>query len=303
MSETSRGCILVVDDDDDIRAMLQKQLTREGYDTLIAENGQKAIELIESLEVDVVVSDLMMAPISGLELIKTLRQRNFFQPIIILTGFATQDAAIEALRLGAFDFLTKPCDVDKFSDVVLRAFQIAISQKNLDSQISKEKIPLSDEEKMAEMQILRIRALRESYQSFSKTTGEQNKASPKIQKMFINESVSQLSLCKKSMYKLDDVDLRTDHLVYLLRVTESIKSAAQTVKSSEVVTFCQTLEQVLSILHVKPPLTDSIAIEIISRAVEILCDRISILESHTPDEFIDMQGKLDFLHKTLKKSV
>jgi two-component system response regulator PilR (NtrC family) len=104
--------ILVVDDERSMREMLQIVLRREGYEVLLAENGKAAIELLEREPVDILISDIKMPDISGVDVLRAAK--NVDQDIlgIMITAFASTETAVEAMRLGACDYLSKPFDID-----------------------------------------------------------------------------------------------------------------------------------------------------------------------------------------------
>jgi len=103
---TSR--ILIVDDDDSLRESLELVLVAERYDVVTAEDGEKALRLIEETSIDIVLSDLRMPGIDGLELIPQLRRRLPDATIILMSAYGTEDLAIEAMKRGAYDYIAKP---------------------------------------------------------------------------------------------------------------------------------------------------------------------------------------------------
>jgi DNA-binding response OmpR family regulator len=101
--------ILVVDDEEGIRYFLERFLTREGYQVVTASSGEAALARLASTEFDVVLLDLKMKGIGGMEVLADLRQRWPATSVIILTAHASLESAVEALRRGAHDYLFKPC--------------------------------------------------------------------------------------------------------------------------------------------------------------------------------------------------
>ncbi|HAD98087.1 MAG TPA: response regulator [Cryomorphaceae bacterium] len=106
MSETGR--ILIVDDEPLIRDALAFKLTKEGYYVETAEDGEKAIEILDRERFDVIISDVMMPFISGFELLQILKERGTEAPVLMLTSLNSESAVNKALDLGADDFMTKP---------------------------------------------------------------------------------------------------------------------------------------------------------------------------------------------------
>ncbi len=104
--------ILVVDDERSIREMLAIVLRREGYEVLLAENGRAAIDTLEREPVDLLISDIKMPDLSGVEVLRAAKAIDRDILGIMITAFASTETAIEAMRLGACDYLSKPFDID-----------------------------------------------------------------------------------------------------------------------------------------------------------------------------------------------
>ena len=107
--------ILVVDDEKNIREGLGKALELEGYEVFLAADGLEALSHIDRGVVDLVIADLKMPKLSGEELLKRVVATYPTVPVIILTGHGTIEAAVQAMRNGAYDFLTKPLNLDRLS--------------------------------------------------------------------------------------------------------------------------------------------------------------------------------------------
>jgi two-component system response regulator PilR (NtrC family) len=104
--------ILVVDDERSMRELLAIVLRREGYDVLLAETGRAAIETLEREPVDLLISDLKMPDLSGVEVLRAAKRVDQDILGIMITAFASTETAVEAMRLGACDYLSKPFDID-----------------------------------------------------------------------------------------------------------------------------------------------------------------------------------------------
>ena len=105
--------ILVVDDEENVSKLLQKILMKEGYIAHRASNGEEALEIFESTQVDMVISDIKMPGISGIELLRRIKSIDTSITFIMITAFATLETAIYALKMGARDYITKPFDLDE----------------------------------------------------------------------------------------------------------------------------------------------------------------------------------------------
>ncbi|MCB9554405.1 MAG: sigma-54-dependent Fis family transcriptional regulator, partial [Myxococcales bacterium] len=120
MSGAKRPVVLVVDDKRNMVRLMSKVL-RDDAQVLTAESGGEAVRLLAREPVDVVLSDLMMPDMSGLDVLRACRERRPGAEFILMTAYATVGTAVEALRLGAYDYLTKPFDPEEARAVVLRA--------------------------------------------------------------------------------------------------------------------------------------------------------------------------------------
>jgi two-component system response regulator PilR (NtrC family) len=104
--------ILVVDDERSMRELLAIVLKREGYEVLLAENGRAAIAVIEREPIDLLISDIKMPDVSGVEVLRAAKRVDQDILGIMITAFASTETAVEAMRLGACDYLSKPFDID-----------------------------------------------------------------------------------------------------------------------------------------------------------------------------------------------
>jgi DNA-binding NtrC family response regulator len=133
-----RGNILIVDDEINIREGLKISLNREGHNAFTASDGEDALKIMESEEIDVVITDLLMPNIDGTSLLKKILSDYFNVPVIILTGHGTIENAVELMREGAYDFLTKPLNLEKLNLIVERAIskrELIIENRELQSKI------------------------------------------------------------------------------------------------------------------------------------------------------------------------
>jgi len=115
--------VLIVDDKDSLRDMLAQTLSLEGYDVDTAEDGQQAIKKADERRFDVVLTDLKLPRMDGIEVLSKLKEMDPAQEVIMMTAFGTIETAVSAMKLGAFDFLTKPFDPDHVSLLLKRAVE------------------------------------------------------------------------------------------------------------------------------------------------------------------------------------
>ncbi len=121
--------ILVVDDEKSLREMLAILLQREGYQVLQVENGKKALELVKNSEFDLIITDMKMPELSGLELLRKLREQDNDITVLMMTAFSSTEDAVEAMKLGAYDYITKPFKNDEIRLVVKNALERKKLQK------------------------------------------------------------------------------------------------------------------------------------------------------------------------------
>jgi len=115
--------ILMVDDEIIILKTLAVKLAEEGFDITTANSGEKAAELLNNLQFDLVITDLMMEGLDGIKVLKKSKKVSPNISVIILTGYGDLTSAIDALRLGADDYLLKPCDIDELLFRISKCFE------------------------------------------------------------------------------------------------------------------------------------------------------------------------------------
>ena len=114
--------VLVVDDDRVGRESLAEALTEMGYRALEAANGAVALRVLEEDAVDLVLTDLRMPDVDGIELLRRVRRRDSRVFVILITAYATVKTAVEAMKLGAFNYVMKPIDLDRLRAHLEAAF-------------------------------------------------------------------------------------------------------------------------------------------------------------------------------------
>ena len=115
--------VLIVDDESGMREFLSILLRKEGYAVSLADGAEKALDLLQRGEFDLVISDISMPGLSGIDVLRQTRAANPDIPVILITAYASTESAVEALKLGAYDYLLKPFDVEELKNVVRNAFE------------------------------------------------------------------------------------------------------------------------------------------------------------------------------------
>ena len=123
--------ILIVDDEESVRESLNLWFTEDGFQVACAENAKQALSILESDVFDIILTDLKMPGMDGLELLQRIKTLNKDSIIIVMTAFATVDTAVRALKEGAFDYVTKPFDPDDLSHLIRNATkQVLLTHEN-----------------------------------------------------------------------------------------------------------------------------------------------------------------------------
>src|SRR3954451_11997176 len=120
---SERKQILVVDDEPNLRRVLSAQLERDGYDVHTAEDGEQALLVLKEHHLDLIITDLRMPKLDGMELLRRAVAIDDELPVVMITAHGTVDNAVEALKTGAFDYLTKPFDQAEVRTIVRKALR------------------------------------------------------------------------------------------------------------------------------------------------------------------------------------
>ena len=127
--------ILVVDDEPNMRTALFEALTRQGHAVDLAENGEEALDKFKANPFDLVITDVRMPRVDGLEVLREIKKSSAQTPVVVVSGYGTVESAVEAMREGAFDYIMKPFSLDLIEQTVSRALQSANRHaKNRDKQ-------------------------------------------------------------------------------------------------------------------------------------------------------------------------
>jgi two-component system, NtrC family, response regulator PilR len=127
--ETTR--ILVVDDDEHIRMILKEFFTNIGYEVAVANGGEDALQKFVPGAFDMIISDLAMPDVDGLELLRQIKAKDSKVLFFMITGYPTLETAVEAMKQGAYDYVTKPFNMEDMRIKIERAFHAQHLEKSL----------------------------------------------------------------------------------------------------------------------------------------------------------------------------
>jgi len=115
--------VLVVDDEADFLETIVMRLQRRKIDASGVDDGKKALEIVENERFDVVVLDVLMPGMDGIETLKLLKKRKPFIEVIILTGHGSVESGLQGMQFGAFDYIMKPADLDELLEKIQQAYE------------------------------------------------------------------------------------------------------------------------------------------------------------------------------------
>src|SRR5437867_1092004 len=142
-----RGRVLVVDDDADVCALLEARLAGRGFEVAWTTSAAAALDSLAGAEVDAILTDIQMARMSGLELCERIAASRPDLPVVVMTAFGTLEAAIAAIRAGAYDFVTKPVEID----ALVVALERAVQHRMLRSEVERLRRVVDDAEGFGEL--------------------------------------------------------------------------------------------------------------------------------------------------------
>ena len=116
--------ILIVDDEERFRTTLGKRLTERELDVTTVESGEEALKEIKQKLYDVVILDVKMPGLDGIETLSEIKKYNSSIEVILLTGHASVDSAVDGMRLGAYDYVMKPCEIEQLMQKIIGAYEI-----------------------------------------------------------------------------------------------------------------------------------------------------------------------------------
>ena len=129
ISFMKKSSILLIDDDDSLRRVMEFSLTEAGYTVQTAASGEDGLRLFEKDAFDAVITDITMPGMSGMEVLAKVRERDAHMPVIVITAYGTIESAVEAMKQGAFDYITKPFNRDELRLTLEKALRMRRLEK------------------------------------------------------------------------------------------------------------------------------------------------------------------------------
>jgi DNA-binding response OmpR family regulator len=209
---TDAANVLIVDDEPDIREILRIFVTSLGFNPITAADGRQGLEKVKTNHIDVVISDLMMPNVSGMMLLDELRRSGYTNPFIFVTAYPSQEASIQALRLGAFDFLEKPFDGGQVRSLLKEAVRVSKNEGQF-NRIVQESMDISS------ANVARKRTISSSGEPLEKE-------SKRLIQIFLNEIIKQLPVCESSVTSLMLPEVQKWEIGYIMRTMQSFRAVA-----------------------------------------------------------------------------
>jgi len=159
--------VLMIDDEEQFRTTTSKILTRRGYETTVAADGEEALRILRSRPQDVVILDIKMPGLNGMEILPKIKGTHPRTQVIMLTGHGNLESAKESLEHQAFDYLLKPCDIDLLDRRIKDAYAAAHKGPRVEKKAGDIMIPLEDYTTINEEATVKegIKSLKESYEN------------------------------------------------------------------------------------------------------------------------------------------
>ncbi|WP_457552765.1 sensor histidine kinase [Desulfobacula sp.] len=150
MIDINQISILIVDDEEDIRDVLEIALKDIGYTVFLAENGEKALDLFKSEKPDIVITDIKMPVMDGIELLRRIKREKLETEVLMITGHGDMDLTISSLKNEAMDFITKPVNVDILEIAVGKAVEKIVARQKLAEYTEKLELLILEKSKLAD---------------------------------------------------------------------------------------------------------------------------------------------------------
>lgn len=290
--------VLVVDDNPVERKAVIAAISCIGVNAVEADDGKAALSILKHQSVNLVISDLIMPKMSGLMLLHSLLEQGIHLPFIIVTSYSDKDSAVQALRLGAFDYLEKPIDAEDLENVAREALNAGREQSQLVAMMNTNDVQNKESYAVAEMQILRMRTFRAKNGEFNSLVSKGNITNwYDLRNLFVEEAEPQLDFCIGALESVKSSETPGHDLGFVLRIIQSIRLASESIRISHIAEFAWTLEQVVAELKGDPANIDQEHLDQGGLGLKMLKSKISNLQN--PD-VMKLQMNLEKISQDLR---
>ena len=263
--------LLTVDDEPEIRRLNVNYAEGLGFKVLEAEDGRAALALHSTSPADIIVSDLKMPKMDGMTLLKELRDRGDRTPFLFLSAFTSNEYTLQALSLGAFDYLEKPFLPKEFKSLLNEMLRVS---RSLKASFLKAGLPVNAiaVESSPEAEILRISSLHgeSSELNLGPTELDEPSRSLKLKRVFAEQVQIQLLHGREVLAGLHQTESPAKQLGYLFRLMHSISSTASKLNLLEIRDLAHAMEQTYVLLRVRSNYLNKVTLVNLNAAHELL---------------------------------
>lgn len=269
----STQSVLIVDDHNETRKLLARFVAPLGVNVVEAANGRQALSLLKKHAFDAVISDLVMPKMSGLMLLHSMLEQGHPVPFILVTGYSDKDSAIQALRLGAFDYLEKPVNDVDLRSILEEALRVSRDQRQLLNAIDASRYSSVDAN--AQIMIMKMRALRFRGETLDDPVAKGNIGNwQDLKDMFVREAEPQLVFAEASLKDLMASENLGKDLAFALRVIQTVRMACESLRLNDMAEFAWSLEAALASFKPAPKELDGESLDLLIASCRILREKV-----------------------------
>jgi len=283
MATEPLGTLLTVEDEPEIRKLTAMFAESLGFKVLEAEDGQQALEILKSVNPDVIISDMRMPRMDGLTLLKELRESGNQTPFLFLSAFSGKEYTVRALSLGAFDYLEKPFMPNELKALLYEMLRVSKAQKGILSKA----LSLNMNQSGAispEAEILKLSSLQPDANApvANAVSAGAIDRKTRLVRMFAAEVQNQLTHGLKALTDLKHSDSPGWQLGYLFRLMYSIRSTASSLKLDEIRDLSHAMEQAYVLLRVRISYLNKLNLATLQAAHDLLRRHIEAIDGEQP---------------------
>ncbi len=286
--------LLIVDDEPDLREIIAVHAEHIGFSTEQAVDGKQALQKAKEQQFDVVISDLMMPNMTGLELLKAMRRQNINIPFIFLSAYSSNDLTLDALKNGAFDYIRKPFGEEELKRLLKEAMRISKESQATEelnqrlNQVShKHSVEPSEQLQKLEKTFRKMRTL-----SHPEESQEQNlldfdidvdldlPEDEQLIQLFISEVTSQLIEIEKSLTSLEENDSKEWKIGFLFRTMQSVHGAAESLDNKQLSRVTERFKDLYAQLRIVPQYANKERLQILLKTHAKLRSSLNFLKAN-----------------------